>query len=76
MTDLMSALKNSEKIEEGFGQAVKNGINAVKQGQGISGAVDALKQTTASDAKAKTDANQKAAADNNSCGSPRLPESP
>ena len=63
MTDLMSALKNSEKIEEGFGQTVKNGINAVKQGQGISGAVDAFKQTTASDAKAKTDANQKAAAD-------------
>lgn len=63
MTDLMSALKNSEKIEEGFGQAVKNGINAVKQGQGLSGAVDAFKQTTATDIQNKNNANQKAATD-------------
>ena len=64
MTDsLMSALKNSEKIEEGFGQAIKNGVNAVKQGQGLSGAVDAFKQTAASDAQATTVKNQKAATD-------------
>lgn len=64
MTDsLMSALKNSEKIEEGFGQAIKNGVNAVKQGQGLSGAVDAFKQTAASDAQATTAKNQKAATD-------------